>query len=689
MINLESQYPGKVNPSTAPWPFGEPRNITIPGDGTGTPWEAAILKDLEGFQQAVLTLASAVPIGTPETALASQVLDGLDKLYGGRVKTFANFALALAFDGSEQPTLGSISTLGFTSVGVGSAVYARTGATGTPSTGDPDDFFDAGGIGWTRVDKLTRFGSFSLVVDTTDEFVRDTVLPEVTSRGLAAALAVPLSSLESSYTRMNLTDLHTYIRANDGEVLSHAINGIPLDASVETSYGDSSIRTSKFELVKYGFRTNAFVAITSVLDAKFRPELKKWYDFAYIRSTDGSNNDDSVNDQSSDVYNLTRVSLESGTTQDMKDVADYAKATFQNVVYYTHASLTNLTSTLDYVQSIGLTFELPSTWMARIHGLKKPMLPQPGENIISNSDFVKFDSADLAPARWSITSGTMTSITAPITSTESGGVIDINATAAAADERLLFTKIYNSGDVGLYTAFCFAVNALSLDATNTKIRLTLSAKDSGSSTITQSVRDFTIRGGKQRLFTELGVIPGGTAVSFIQITIELISIAAGQVRAIIDSPSLTRAWTPEAYDKTPILETMFTKIRKNVQGTTLLPNTDTDIIFDNVLTGTNEIYVFGTGEFSTEDGRKYDVKVHLGLKSMIAGDLITIKLFRNGIENETATFVCAAGQMVCPVSFTTTGNGDVYKIVMRHNGSNGRLTTTGYNAMLSLTSMAL
>lgn len=597
------------------------------------------------------------------------------------------FAAALAYDGN---TTGAqlLITKGYSNPGIGSAEYIRTGSTGSPGTGDVDDFFDAGGVEWTRKDKLTRFGSFSVVVDTTDEFVRDTVLPEITSRGYVAALAVPLSSLESSYTRMNLTDIHDYIRTNNGEVLSHAINGIPLDASVETTYGESSIRTSKFELVKYGFRTNAFVAINSILDSKFIPEVKKWYDYAYIRSTDGSNDANSVNGPESDVYNLTRVSLESGTLQDMKDVGDYAKNTFQNVVYYTHASLTNLEDTLDYVASIGLKFELCSEWMARIHGLKKPMLPQPTENIISNSDFLKFDSTDLSPARWTIQSGTMTSISAPITPTESGGIIDINAVAAAADERLLFTQIYNSGDVGLYTAFCFAINALSLDATNTQIRLTLSAKDAGSSTITQSVKDFTIRGGKQRLFTELGVIPGGTTVSFIQITIELISIAAGSVRAILDSPFMGRSWTPERYDRTSVKETMFTKMRKNIQGSTLLPNTDTDIIFDNVLTGTNEIYDTGTGEFTTEDNRKYDVKVHLGLKSMVAGDLVTIKLFRNGIQNETATFVCAAGQMTFPVGFTISGNGDIFKIVMRHNGSNGRLTTTGYDAMLSLTSMA-
>ena len=85
-INLETQYPGKVNPSDAEYPFGSARNITVPGDGTGTPWEAAFVNDLVGFQQSMLSAAMAVPTGTPDKVGASQYLGALDKLYS----SFAN-----------------------------------------------------------------------------------------------------------------------------------------------------------------------------------------------------------------------------------------------------------------------------------------------------------------------------------------------------------------------------------------------------------------------------------------------------------------------------------------------------------------------------------------------------------------------------------------------------------------------
>lgn len=76
----ESQYPGKITPASAEYPYGQARNITLPGDGTGTPWEAALVNDLFGFQQALLTQASIVPTGDPEEVGASQYLEALQRL---------------------------------------------------------------------------------------------------------------------------------------------------------------------------------------------------------------------------------------------------------------------------------------------------------------------------------------------------------------------------------------------------------------------------------------------------------------------------------------------------------------------------------------------------------------------------------------------------------------------------------
>lgn len=690
-INLVTQYPGKVNPADGDYPFGSARNITTPGDGTGTPWEAAIVNDFVGWMQSVLTEGNAVPTGTPDKVGASQYLDALNKLYGGRVKSFDTFAAAIGFDSSDQPLLKRTATLSFSvtsGVGVGAAEYVRTGSTGASSTGDVDDFFDAGGIGWTRVDKTTRFGSFSLVIDTTNAFVRDSVLPVVTTKGFAAALAIPLSAIESDYTRMTLPELHEYIRAEDGEVLSHAINGITLDASVQTSYGNSSIRTSKSELVQDGFRANAFVAITSVLDDKFKPEVKKWYDYAYIRSVDGSTPSDSVNDPDSDVFNLTRTGLESGTEQQMKDVADFAKNTFQNVVYFTHDSLTNLTTTLDHVIAIGLKFELPSTWMARIHGLKKPMVPKPTENLLNNTELKKVLSTDNNPIGWTITTSTMTSVSAPVTTAEFGGVIDINGLAAAADERLLFSQIYNSGDVAEFTPFTFSINARSLDLTNTTIRMTLAAKDAGSSVITQDVKDYVIRGGRQRLFAHIGVIPSGTAVSFIQCTVELISIAAGAVRAICDTPTLERVGLPTAYKKTRITSS-FLKTRNNA-ATSVAGGVDHTLIFDALLAGNvlGTGYDDITGKWKNEDGRKVDIVVNAGFQNMNADEKITIKVFRGGVLNEKVDYTTREGatDLVGQLVAIIVNDGSEYEIKIVHDSVSNRNLTVGFDSMLTISS---
>lgn len=81
-INPESQYPGKINPSDSDYPYGSARNVTVPGDGTGTPWEAALVKDIMGLQQALLSAASIVPSGSPDTAGTSQYFDAILKTSG-------------------------------------------------------------------------------------------------------------------------------------------------------------------------------------------------------------------------------------------------------------------------------------------------------------------------------------------------------------------------------------------------------------------------------------------------------------------------------------------------------------------------------------------------------------------------------------------------------------------------------
>lgn len=82
-INPESQYPGKIVPGNTNYPYGSARNVTVPGDGTGTPWEAALVNDLFGMMQALLAESQIVPTGSPDTAVSSQYVNAIRRVLGG------------------------------------------------------------------------------------------------------------------------------------------------------------------------------------------------------------------------------------------------------------------------------------------------------------------------------------------------------------------------------------------------------------------------------------------------------------------------------------------------------------------------------------------------------------------------------------------------------------------------------
>ena len=86
-INPETQYPGKTTAGSASYPYGGAQNVTAPGDGTGTPWEAALLNDIFGLQQAILSEAGVTPSGSPETALASQYKEATRAIMNMRLIT--------------------------------------------------------------------------------------------------------------------------------------------------------------------------------------------------------------------------------------------------------------------------------------------------------------------------------------------------------------------------------------------------------------------------------------------------------------------------------------------------------------------------------------------------------------------------------------------------------------------------
>lgn len=77
-IDPSAVYPTQVDTSDPTgYPYGKPQNVTVPGDGSGTPLEETWLSDLFGFLQALLGEASATPSGTPDKVGASQYVDAI------------------------------------------------------------------------------------------------------------------------------------------------------------------------------------------------------------------------------------------------------------------------------------------------------------------------------------------------------------------------------------------------------------------------------------------------------------------------------------------------------------------------------------------------------------------------------------------------------------------------------------
>ncbi len=81
-ISLKDEYGGQVITGDPGYPYGEPRNVSVAGDGTGTPLEEKWMKDLHGFLQALLVASGLTPSGTPDKVAASQYLDAVRYLTG-------------------------------------------------------------------------------------------------------------------------------------------------------------------------------------------------------------------------------------------------------------------------------------------------------------------------------------------------------------------------------------------------------------------------------------------------------------------------------------------------------------------------------------------------------------------------------------------------------------------------------
>lgn len=124
-INPGAKYGAQVDTSTDPtgWPFGQARNISIGGDGTGTPLEKDWLSDWWGFQQAMLAEAGLTPSGNPDKVGACQMLAALEALFAPNVTEILGYSL----QGDTFEISGSLDVSG--EVASGSSVQVKSDGT--------------------------------------------------------------------------------------------------------------------------------------------------------------------------------------------------------------------------------------------------------------------------------------------------------------------------------------------------------------------------------------------------------------------------------------------------------------------------------------------------------------------------------------------------------------------------------
>ena len=77
MIDLNASFPTRSLAPDENYQNGSARNVTTSGDGTGTPWTTSLINDVQGFFQRVTAMAGITASNNSETALVSQVFDGI------------------------------------------------------------------------------------------------------------------------------------------------------------------------------------------------------------------------------------------------------------------------------------------------------------------------------------------------------------------------------------------------------------------------------------------------------------------------------------------------------------------------------------------------------------------------------------------------------------------------------------
>ncbi len=525
-------------------------------------------------------------------------------------------------------------------------------------------------------------GGVYLILDDANATTLNDILPVIGGRGFKFGVAPYLFGISSSYNLVRLSQLINNKQGNNGEILSHSSYHVAHNASLPLSTGNAYISAAARQFNQYGFNVNGFVAPNSVLDSKFLPVLQQEHDYAFVRSVGNTTNEAATNDSKDDVYNMVRVSLEAITEVQAQAYVDYAVANSKYLVFYTHANVAYLSNLITYIQNSGAENINPAEWVGRSKGLTKGYNPTTSKNLLQNTEFKKLLAADTNPYQWTtdftaIPSATLNVIVGTPTR------FDLIATATAANETLFIRQNINTGAINRYKPFCFSGRFTSSND-NAQLKVAIYLKDATNTTIISAQKTIDLYLGEQFVEVAEGFIPNASA-SYIQVELSLTSKAAGQIRCLGVGLKAEYSGKATQFNDVEASTKGYYNVLRRTIGLTVPQNTDTVVVFNSSLEGTNRIADLATGAITPEFGI-YDLSANFGLKSMVAGDSVTMFLYIDGAVQRKAMFTCVAGDNIFNPCWTIRGDGREYKIGINHNSSAGRAITTFGDATLTITS---
>lgn len=289
-IDLTVQYPGKIGPASGSYPYGEPRNVTTPGDGTGTPWEQAIVKETEGLKQALLIAAGITPNGTPDAVGAAQYLQAIVEQIAGRAQTYVatgtGDAIVLTKSANQESIQsyypGLIIEFIATAANTTNVTVNVSGLGVVALNNNQDGVLLAGQIIVGERYKI-RYNGTNFIMDELKLYMLDNI-EQLLSAGGAATVATAVDSTTLNNVKAKMAVLNCQLIANMGTG-STGYNSVNMNVGKDSSITVSA--TNRLLLA----RVDSPVAVlspgaSSPASTQFTVELDSNHDFWYIQSVD-------------------------------------------------------------------------------------------------------------------------------------------------------------------------------------------------------------------------------------------------------------------------------------------------------------------------------------------------------------------------------------------------------------------